>query len=239
MFDHSIPISYRKKRSKLFANTTTNSISLIPTSTLGDLMKLILKESLFHFNGKHFLQTHSIAVGAKMTVAFSVIFIAHIEKQLLLSCPHKHIIWETFIDDIFSVWTSIKQEISNFVDFANRFHATIKFTREMPSERAVVLGTEILRGLRFASNKVLDVLTHFKATKMFQNTHFSSCQSLSVKKGFIEGETLHLLRTISIKERFESNKRDFESRLLGRGYPQELVNKIQAEVEFSSRNNSL
>ena len=190
-------------------------------------MKLILKESLLHFNGKHFLQTHSIAVGAKMTGAFSVIFIAHIRKQLLLSCPHKHIIWDTFIDDIFSVWTSIKQEISNFVDFANRFHATIKFTREMPSERTVVLGTEVFRGLRFASNKVLDVLTHFKATKMFQNTHFSSCHSLSVKKGFIEGETLLLLRMISIKERFKSNKRNFKSRLLGRGYPKSSLTKYK------------
>ena len=43
-----------------------------------------------------------------------------------------------FIDDIFSVWTSSKQEMSNFFDFANRFHATIKFTCEMSSERAVL-----------------------------------------------------------------------------------------------------
>ena len=45
----------------------------IPTSTLGDLMKLILKENSFHFNGTHFLQTHGIEMGTKMAVA-SVIF---------------------------------------------------------------------------------------------------------------------------------------------------------------------
>jgi len=66
-------------------------------------MKLILKENLFHFNGKHFLQTYSIAMATKMAVAFSVIFMAHEEKQLLLSSPHKPIIWKRFIDDIFSV----------------------------------------------------------------------------------------------------------------------------------------
>ena len=75
----------------------------IPTSTLGDLMKLILKENSFHFNGKHFLQTYGIAMGTKMAVAFSVIFMALVEKQLLLSSPHKAIIWKRFIDDIFSV----------------------------------------------------------------------------------------------------------------------------------------
>ena len=151
------------------------------------------------------------------------------------SSPHKPIIWKRFIDDIFSAWTSSKQEISNFVDFANRFHATIKFTCEMSSERAVFLDTEIFKGPRFASNKILDVQTHFKATETFQYTHFSSCHPLSVKNGFIKGETLRFLRTNSSKEKFESNKRDFKFRLLERGYPQERVYKIQAEVDFSSR----
>ena len=50
-------------------------------------MKLMLKENSFHFNG-HYLQTHGIAMGTKMPLAFSVIFMAHIEKQLLLSSPH-------------------------------------------------------------------------------------------------------------------------------------------------------
>ena len=48
-----------------------------------------------------------------------------------------------------------------------------------------------------------------------------------------------MLRTNSIKEKFESSKRDFKFRLLERGYPQKLVNNIQAEVDFSSRNNAL
>ena len=73
-----------------------------------------------------------MAIGIEMAVAFSAIFmVLNIEKQLLLFFPHKHIIWKRFIDDIFSVWTSSKQEISHFVDFANRFRASIKFTREM------------------------------------------------------------------------------------------------------------
>ena len=41
------------------------------------------------------------------------------------------------------------------------------------------------------------------------------------------------------KVKFESDKRDFKFRLLERSYPQGLVNKIQAEVDFSSRNNAL
>ena len=46
-------------------------------------------------------------MSTKMAVAFAVIFVAHIEKQLLAISPHKPLIWKRFIDDMFSVWTTI------------------------------------------------------------------------------------------------------------------------------------
>ena len=55
----------------------------IPTSDLRELMRLILEENSFKFNGKNFVQTHGIAMGTKMAVAFSVIFMADLEKRLL------------------------------------------------------------------------------------------------------------------------------------------------------------
>ena len=61
----------------------------IPASPLGELMRLILKENSFQFNGKHYLQTHGIAMGTKMAVTFAVVFMAHIEKKLLASSPFK------------------------------------------------------------------------------------------------------------------------------------------------------
>ena len=179
-------------------------------------------------------------MGTKMAVAFSVIFMAHVENQLLLSSPHKPIIYKRFIDNIFLVWTSSKQETDSFVDFANRFHATIKFTCEKSSERAVFLDTEVFEG-RFASNEIVDVQTHFKATEMFQYTHFSSCHPLSVIKGFIKGETLYVCYEGTHLKRNSSQEKGISCkfRLLERGYPQKLVNKIQAEVDFSSRNSAL
>ena len=56
---------------------------------------------------------------------------------------------------------------------------------------------------------------------------------LSVKKDFIKGEALRLLRTNSIKERFESNKWDFKFRLLERSYPVDVANRFQATIKFT------
>ena len=79
-------------------------------------------------------------------VAFSVILMAHIEKQLLNASPYKALVWERFIDDIFPVWTISE---TDFINFANSFHATIKFTHEMSSKHIVFLDTEVCKGSRF------------------------------------------------------------------------------------------
>ena len=116
----------------------------------------------------------------------------------------------------------------------------IKFVGEMSSERIVFLDTEVSKGPRFAISKTLDVQTHFKPTETFHIImHFSSCHPLSVKKGFIKGETLRLLRTNSVKENVESMKRDFQSRLLDRGYPLEFIESILTDIDFSSRKAAL
>mgnify|MGYP000031862209 FL=1 len=75
----------------------------IPTSDLRELMRLILEENSFKINEKHFVQTHGIAMGTKMSVAFSVIFMADLEKRLLTTSPLKPLVWKRFIDDIFSL----------------------------------------------------------------------------------------------------------------------------------------
>ena len=121
-----------------------------------------------------------------MAVAFAVKFMAHIERQLLhvAASAQKPILWKRFIDDIFSVWTLPEKEIGIFVDFANSFHATIKFTHEMSSEKIVFLDTEVFKGPQFAHSKTLDVQTHYKPTETFQYIQFSSSHPLSVRKGF-------------------------------------------------------
>ena len=85
----------------------------IPTSDLRELMRLILEEKSFKFNEKYFVQTQGIAMGTKMAVAFSVIFMADLEKRLLAAGPLKPLVWKRFIDDIFSLWNIPMEEVFN------------------------------------------------------------------------------------------------------------------------------
>lgn len=87
--------------------------------------------------------------------------------------------------------------------------------------------------------KILDLQTHFKFMETFQYMHLSSCHPFNSKKGFIKREALRLLRTTSVKDIFEKNKRDFEQRLSKKGYPLTLVRKVRAEVKFACRKDTL
>lgn len=95
------------------------------------MLGLILKENSFQFNGDNYLQTHGTAMGTKMAVAFANIFMAKFETQLIRQSNIKPREWRCYIDDIFSLWDQDNQDISLFIEQANKFHPTIKFTAEI------------------------------------------------------------------------------------------------------------
>ena len=98
------------------------------------------------------------------------------------------------------------------------------------------MDTVVYKGERFKEESVLDLRTHFKPTAL---THFSSCHQYGVKRGFIKGEALRLLRTNSSKTLFEENIIKFKSRLLERGYPEDFIRRTLTEVTFEDRNLAL
>ena len=81
------------------------------------------------------------------------------------------------------------KEVSIFVtDFANSLYPTIKFTCEMSSERAVFLDTELFKGPRFSTLRILDLQTHFKPTETFFSIHTSHPATHSTRKRVLSKE---------------------------------------------------
>ena len=174
-------------------------------------------------------------MGTKMAVAFANIFMAHIEEEIIWQRKTKPREWKRYIDDIFSLWDSTRQEIYLFIEQANNFHPTIKFTAEISDIETTFLDTIIYKGDRFRNDSILDIRTHYKPTKTFQCTHFTSCHPPGVKRGFIKGEALRLLRTNSSETMFEDNLSKFKSRLIKRGYPKKLIRRTLSGDHFASR----
>ena len=108
---------------------------------------------------------------------------------------------------------------------------------EISDTETMFLDTKVYKGERFAKQSTLDIKTYFKATETFQYTHFSSCHPPGVKKGFIKGEALRLLRTNSSKAAFKTaiKKKFFKTNLIERWYPETLVSNTLAEIKFEER----
>ena len=161
--------------------------------------------------------------------------LGHVKVLLRGKGPLKPLRWKRYIDDIFSLWNVDKEGIEEFITLANQHHPTIKFTAEISDKEINFLDTTVFKGERFHEQAILDIRTHFKPTETSQYTQYSSCHPPGVKKGFIKGETLRLLRTNSTDKLFNDNLNKFKTRLHARGYPKAFVERITCEVKFSER----
>jgi len=55
-----------------------------------------------------------------MAVAFADIFMAKVETEILNQSALKSLVWKRFIDDIFTLWNATKEEITQFIEQANK-----------------------------------------------------------------------------------------------------------------------
>ena len=130
----------------------------IPTRFLREMLGLILNENSFQFNGENYLKTHVTAMGTKMTVSFANIFMAKIETMLIQQSKTKLKEWRRYIDDVFSLWESDEKDVDHFIEQANKFHPSIKFTAEI-SENKVTFLDIVVKREKFTNESILDIKT--------------------------------------------------------------------------------
>jgi len=100
----------------------------------------------------------------------------------------------------FSLWDIEKQEIDLFLEQANSFHPTLKFTAEISDKEITFLDTVVFKGERFQKDAILDIKTHYKPTETFQYTHYISCHPPGVKRGLSKAKLLDFYEQISRKK---------------------------------------
>ena len=85
-------------------------------------------------------------MGTKMAVAFVNIFMLSTEKMILKQSINKPLTWKRFIDEMFCLWDTNKEEREHFMEQANLYHPTIKFTVEVPQLEATFSDTTVYKG---------------------------------------------------------------------------------------------
>ena len=129
-----------------------------------------------------------------------------------------------------------RQTRNRFMSWTSKqFSSNNKIYSWIPDKEITFLDTVVYKGERFQKDAILDIKTHYKPTETFQYTHhiYLQCHPPGVKRGFIKGEAIRLLRTNSAEKNFHESLSNFKTRLLARGYPTNLVKRILSEVPGS------
>ena len=91
---------------------------------------LILKNNIFTFNKQSFIEVSGTAMGTKMARKYANIIMAKMEKSLFAALNKLRMCYFRILDDVFMIWTSGQESLNEFLNLANDFYPSIKFTTE-------------------------------------------------------------------------------------------------------------
>ena len=145
----------------------------VSTGTLFELAELVLKNNIFNFNVKAFIQKRGTAIGTKFASPCSILFMAEMNEKSFEKVDNKPYLWWKYIDDIFFIWEHDKEKLRNFVKTLSEIHPTIKFTAEWSQKSINFLDLTV---------SLIDGQTetdlYVKPTDSHQYPHSSSCHLL-------------------------------------------------------------
>ena len=113
-----------------------NTISLTKDEVM-KLLKLVLENCVFSFQGNFFKQLHGAAMGSPCSPVVANIYMEYFEDMALgpeLPLPIKE--WKRYVDDVFSIIP--KGQRDTMLNYLNSIDLHIKFTVEQPNEEGAI-----------------------------------------------------------------------------------------------------
>ena len=94
--------------------------------------------NIFKFDDEHWIQLIGTSMGTRVAPTYENILMGKLEKIMHSKCPRNLIkflhTWRRFIDDIFIIWSGTSEQFSEFFNFLNSYHPTIKFDEPQHNE---------------------------------------------------------------------------------------------------------
>ena len=157
-----------------------------------------------------------------------------LEGQLLRSISLKPFSWFRFIDDVDLKWTHGPENLEIFLQEANSFHPTIRFTAEVSNEEHVFLGTKS----RLVGNSI-DVDLYTKPTDTHQYLLPSSCHPKHCSRNVPYSLALRIRRICSNPDTFESRATELSNQLRRRVYNIQSISTATSKARSQRRDDLL
>lgn len=96
------------------------------------------------------------------------------ERRALDKFPNKPLVYLTYLEDIFGIWTHDEAEFKTFWNILNTHQNCIKLTAETSYDEINFLDTTIFKRTRFSQVMKLYSKVYFKTTDTHQLLHTKS-----------------------------------------------------------------
>ena len=206
----------------------------IKTTKLCDLIRMILTNNTFTFNGQHYRQINGTAMGTKMVPSYANLFMGNFEQKALAAATHSPLIWWRYIDDIFLLWTHDEEKLNDFITYLNNLHPTIKFTSSFSYNEIPFLDVKVM-----LLNSRLETDLYVKPTDKHQYLLKSCCHPSHTKQSIPFSMALRLRRVCSTDEFFNTRSDALTSHLIKRGYKYRFIKDEIDKVRQIPRSRTL
>ena len=146
------------------------------------LLKLVLENCVFSFQGNFFQQLHSATMGSPCSPVVANIYMEYFEDLALgpeLSIPIKE--WKRYVDDVFSIIPKGKWD--TMLQYLNSIDPHIKFTVEQPNMEGAIPFLDTLPKLQWWGNICLHV--YRKPTHTDRYLDFNSSHPILAKRAVV------------------------------------------------------
>ena len=199
-----------------------------------DLLKFVLKNNVFKFDGRTFTQKCGIAMGTKLAPALATIVVADLEDKFLRETPEKPLLLRRYIDDVLLLWQHTNTQLQRFIDGLNGLAPRLHFTHEVSVFSAVFLDLYLYKPADFSTRGKLSTTIYYKPTNTFSYALGTSYIHPNIQRGIAIGETVRMLRNTDRLGKFRFFKNRIIARLRARRYPTRAIRAIE-RIRFQDR----
>ena len=218
-----------------------SSLSRSQIKEILTLLKLVLTNNCFSYNGKFYRQIRGTAMGTPCAPAYANIFMAFLWKtRIVPGLPSQPEWLKRFLDDFLALFQA-HLCLKSLLAFLNSVHKTVKFTATMglPS-------TELDNLNRDSDTAFMDLSVHFSEGKLHtdlfskptdSHTYLSpkSCHPKHIFRSIVYSGALRLRRICSKDAYFCERLSQFAKHLMGSGYSEGFIHDIFPKVAAKAR----
>ena len=158
-------------------------------------------------------------MGTKCAPPYSGIFMHYLESNLKKGFESCILLWLRYIDDMFILFRGSLKKLNAFIEHANTFHNSIKFTFEYSKTTVNFLDVQVTKD----KYHKLQTSIYRKPTKKNLLLKFSSFHPFHIFRNLVYNQSLRLCTIISTRYQLSTELNNLKQIFLARGYPERLI----------------